>query len=162
MNKQCSFPGCEKPHCAKGLCNSHWAQQSRGHDLTPIRTHETAEERFLRSIVKQDDGCWVFTANGRGSGKGADQGRGYGQLWHGGRKYMAHRWAYEHYVAPLQEGDQVDHLCRNTKCCNPEHLEAVSQYENMRRLRFARYLTRRIELLEDHIRQLGGDPNDIP
>lgn len=162
MKKPCSFPGCPKPHCAKGLCNSHWAQKARGYDLTPITTFETAEERFNRQIVKTPDGCWEFTGNGKGSGKGAAKdGVGYGQIYHGGKKWMAHRWAYEHFVGPISEGDQIDHMCRNRKCCNPEHLEAVSQYKNMKRLRFAQYLNKRIELLEDFIRKLGYDPSDI-
>ena len=159
--KKCSFPGCKKPHCAKGLCNSHWAQQARGYELTPIVTHETAEERFLRLTVKREDGCWEFIGNGRGSGKSAKDGQGYGQLWHNGKRTMAHRWAYEHYVGPLDPNDQVDHLCRNKKCCNPDHLEPVSQYENMRRLRFAQYLNKRIETLENFIISLGHDPSKL-
>lgn len=159
--KTCSFEGCKKPYCAKGLCNSHWAQQSRGHKLTPIRTHESAEERFHRQIIKQSNGCWTFTGNGSGSGKAAKTGRGYGQIWHNGEKKMAHRWAYEHFIGPIMPGDQIDHLCRNTRCVNPDHLEAVSQYENMKRMRFAKVLNKKIEILENFIRQLGYDPTEI-
>lgn len=61
---------------------------------------------------------------------------------------MAHRFAYEHFVGEIAEGDQIDHTCRNKKCCNPNHLEAVSGYENMRRLRFAQVLQARIDELE--------------
>lgn len=53
------------------------------------------------------------------------------------RRYMAHRWIYEQRVGPIPEGFQVDHLCRNTLCVRPEHLEAVTPEENQRRTRQA-------------------------
>lgn len=169
--RMCSFPGCRKKYCAKGLCNTHWAQQSRGHPLTPILTHETAEERFSRQIeVNPDTGCWEFTGNGFGSGRMAGKRvkggggvleHGYGQLYHDGKKYQAHRWSYEHFKEPIPLNAQLDHLCRNRKCCNPEHLEPVTADENIKRLMFAQVLNNRIAKLEQFITDLGYDPNDI-
>ena len=46
---------------------------------------------------------------------------------------MAHRFAYELLVGPIPDDLELDHLCRNTCCVNPEHLEAVTHLENMRR-----------------------------
>ena len=43
---------------------------------------------------------------------------------------LAHRWSYEHHVGPIPEGLTVDHLCRNTSCVNPEHMEVVTREEN--------------------------------
>lgn len=162
MKKRCSFPGCIKPHCAKGLCNSHWAQQARGKELTPILTHESAIERFNRQIVKTKDGCWEFTGNGSGSGKGAGNGKGYGQIWHNGVKYMAHRWAYQHFNnKKIPSGIQIDHLCRNTKCCNPEHLQEVTQDENMRRLHFAKSIQYKLDKLIHFVESLGYNVEEI-
>lgn len=45
----------------------------------------------------------------------------------------AHVRAYEHFVGPVPEGMVVDHLCRVTLCCAPDHLEPVTQAENIRR-----------------------------
>jgi hypothetical protein len=44
-----------------------------------------------------------------------------------------HRYAYEALVGPIPDGKQIDHLCRNRACCNPEHLEPVTIQENIRR-----------------------------
>ncbi len=45
----------------------------------------------------------------------------------------AHRHAFRTAKGPIPKGHQVDHLCRNTKCINPDHLEAVPQKVNLQR-----------------------------
>lgn len=45
----------------------------------------------------------------------------------------AHRWAYEFLVGPIPDGMFLDHLCRNTGCVNPDHLEPVTNAENVMR-----------------------------
>ncbi|KPC66443.1 hypothetical protein ADL27_59345 [Streptomyces sp. NRRL F-6602] len=66
--------------------------------------------------------CWMWT--------GSTNGR-YGRI---GKQY-AHRLAYESAKGPIPEGLQIDHLCRNTLCVNPEHLEAVTGRVNLLRSR---------------------------
>lgn len=51
---------------------------------------------------------------------------------------MAHRISYETFVGPIPEGLQIDHLCRNRSCINPDHLEPVTAKENIRRSRVSR------------------------
>ena len=161
--KPCSFPGCLKQAVAKGLCNSHWAQNKRQGKLTPIVTHETEDARWERQVVKSADPneCWTFTGNGSGSGKSAKTGVGYGQFWYGGQKQMAHRYSYQKYVEPIPAGMQLDHTCRNPACVNPAHLEIVTAHENMRRLRSHSNLEARIKILEDFIKNLGYDPTTL-
>lgn len=58
---------------------------------------------------------------------------GYGRVWAGGRMAQAHRWAYEQKYGPISSGLEIDHLCRNRACVNPDHLEVVTKYENWAR-----------------------------
>ena len=73
------------------------------------------------------DGCWEWTAS--------KQPRGYGQVSSGkGRStVLAHRAVYELLVGPIPEGLVLDHLCRNTSCVNPAHVQPVTQKVNVNR-----------------------------
>lgn len=61
--------------------------------------------------------------------------RGYGrfQLQSDSRNIMAHKASYEHFVGPVPEGLELDHLCRNRRCVNFAHLEAVTHAVNVAR-----------------------------
>ncbi len=58
---------------------------------------------------------------------------GYGWVSHKGKPHLAHRLAYEAAIGPIPEGLVIDHLCRNRKCLNPDHLEPVTLAVNTRR-----------------------------
>lgn len=88
--------------------------------------------RFLPKFHVDDvTGCWNWTA-----ASGPD---GYGRFHldarriPGRRPIVAHRVSYEHFVGPIPDGLQLDHLCRNRGCVNPAHLEPVTQRENLLR-----------------------------
>jgi len=85
------------------------------------------ESRFWSSIVKTDS-CWLWI--------GTVNSTGYGYFQTGGRgtkKARAHRYAYEFLVGPIPKGLVLDHLCRVKICVNPEHLQPVTQRENVLR-----------------------------
>lgn len=89
------------------------------------------EERFWRFVAKSSDGCWEWM--------GARGGKGYGTFWVGSGKFAnAHRWAYSHFVGPIADGLQLDHLCRNRACVRPDHLEPVTASVNVLRSYAAR------------------------
>lgn len=79
----------------------------------------TLEHRFW-SVVERGKDCWLWTGP-------HDR---YGTISVDGRNRAAHRLAYELVKGPIPEGMQIDHLCRNTLCVNPDHLEAVTSREN--------------------------------
>lgn len=80
----------------------------------------------LRLVEDPVTGCLNWT--------GAKNQKGYGRLRAKGRGLvLPHRIAYELAKGPIPEGLVIDHLCRNPACCNPDHLEAVTQQENARR-----------------------------
>jgi hypothetical protein len=64
-------------------------------------------------------------------------------LYEGRAIWGAHRISYLAHVGPIPDGLQIDHLCRNRACVNPDHLEAVTQQVNIRRGFEARRLLRR-------------------
>ena len=58
---------------------------------------------------------------------------GYGTCNFNGLKTTAHRASFIRSGKSIPDGMELDHLCKNTICVNPDHLEVVSHRENVRR-----------------------------
>jgi hypothetical protein len=114
-----------------------------GHGVNAVAV--SVAERLRQSVMAQPvsqrgrvyddltDDCLIWT--------GPRNPQGYGRMYlkepgrkRKGRSLLAHRAAYE-----LAHGDgsastfTIDHLCGMPLCCNPNHLEAVPNTENLKR-----------------------------
>lgn len=67
--------------------------------------------------------CWKWT--------GPLNTWGYGDCTWTGRRVNASRAAFESAVGPVPEGLVVCHKCDEPSCCNPAHLFAATQAENL-------------------------------
>ncbi|WP_217269810.1 HNH endonuclease signature motif containing protein [Neobacillus endophyticus] len=81
-------------------------------------------DRFWKK-VKKTDSCWNWT--------GIKRSDGYGAFVIENKWFRPHRFAYELIKGEIPPGLVLDHLCRNPLCVNPDHLEPVTNRENVRR-----------------------------
>lgn len=100
--------------------------------------------QVLRRIRIVGD-CWEWTLS---CNHGGTPGRRYGMLRVKEISEYAHRVSYMGFKGPIPAGLQIDHLCRNTKCVNPDHLEAVTAQVNMARSNAPRQMTVRLGICQ--------------
>jgi hypothetical protein len=78
------------------------------------------------SKVIPTEGCWHWI--------GYLSSRGYGRAWFERKQVAAHRAALKLLRGvDVPSGMEVDHLCRNRSCVNPDHLEVVDRRTNILR-----------------------------
>lgn len=83
-------------------------------------------KNFLNRIdIKNPDECWEW--------KGCVNNQGYGIVKIKKQCIYVHRLSFFLFRNDTLENETVDHLCRNTTCCNPSHLEKISHSENVSR-----------------------------
>lgn len=114
-------------HPGRASSYSARSQAKRPRKQRQPRPPQPAIDRFLPRvrIIEADDACWLWY--------GYTNRYGYGRFYWNGRSGFAHRFAYEHWVGPVPEGLELDHLCTVPACCNPSHLEPVTTQENTTR-----------------------------
>lgn len=89
--------------------------------------HPLHDPRFASRIVVAPTACWIWCVNV------TDQGYGYYHDKVTRKNRSAHRLIYESLRGPIPESMTLDHLCRVRRCVNPDHLEVVSNRENILR-----------------------------
>lgn len=124
------------------MCHAHYERwryhQGRQPSARPIARRKVNDSdwlKFCQLTAMTGDGCWLWSGNVNPDGYGRVAWRRADGV---SRTGFAHRFAYERLVGPVPDGLVLDHLCRNTVCVRPDHLEPVTDSENSRRANAAR------------------------
>jgi len=88
------------------------------------KMNENVLSRFWSKVYKTNS-CWEWLAC-----KDKD---GYGHFKLKNKNIAAHRVAYELINGKIPEELEIDHLCHNRKCVNPNHMETVTHKTNIKR-----------------------------
>lgn len=138
-DRTCSVEGCSKSSRARGLCAMHYHRVYRAEKAgiithspvarrpRPSRRFSSAWERYWPNVNQNTDetsDCWIWI--------GPHTPKGYGRF-HSPAGSTAHRYAWFIENGPIPEGLELDHLCGVRCCVRPDHLEAVTHAENVRR-----------------------------
>lgn len=123
----CAVDGCETGgRLMRGWCSKHYYRWYRQGD--PLATQRIVGDDVTRLSSYTEEvagGCWLWTGN--------TDTCGYGRIRVKGRLLSAHRLSYELHVGEIPSGMELDHLCRNPPCVNPDHLEPVTHEVNVQR-----------------------------
>lgn len=133
----CSHETCDKKYYAKGLCKNHYSTKLMNKNAkNPVTIEHITDElikRFYAKVDKTED-CWNWTGAKTASRKErplAPATQGYGVISVNNRPFYAHRLSMLMKQGYLTEGLVIDHLCNNSTCVNPDHIEEVTNRENV-------------------------------
>lgn len=85
-------------------CNGHFRRKPKRYEVDSVT------------------GCWNWLST--------VSPNGYAGVFIGGKRWTVHRLIYETLNGPVPEHLDLDHLCRNRRCVNPEHLRVVTRHVN--------------------------------
>jgi hypothetical protein len=130
MNKICRLDDCQtivSPKSAKGLCAKHYRRLSIHGDpnIVKIKWYDNELDKIFAAIeIPEDyvDDCWIWIRKRHKFG--------YGKHYWKKHSTSAHRALFKILVDDRIDGLDIDHLCKNPPCVNPNHMEAVTSREN--------------------------------
>lgn len=123
----CEVVDCNVPQLCKGMCRPHRRRvllYGSPHERRMLYGEPLAVRLFAKVRVAEN-GCWLFEP--------AVKVAWYGKVKTDWGAANVHVIVWNWLRGPVPDGLELDHLCRNKACCNPDHLEAVSHKENCRR-----------------------------
>jgi hypothetical protein len=103
----------------------HPSKARRGNEV-PIVLTAVQVDRFWQFVEESENGCWEWLGQ-------IDKRHGYGFYRANGVNLRAHRVSYTLLLGAIPNALTIDHVCRNRRCVNPDHLEAVQNKENILR-----------------------------
>lgn len=106
--------------------NPHRVQALIGAGRTAARCGEGSWRVGIVEIPKKPETPCVLWG-------GSKNKSGYGFFSIRGDTFAAHRIEWERVNGEIPDGLEMDHLCRNPSCVNPDHLEAVTSRVNVLR-----------------------------
>jgi len=117
-------------------------KSGRGDELPISLTRAQVDAFWL--LVSDLDECWEWL--------GTEFTKyGYGAHKIDGRRFRAHRISWTLTRGPIPNGVVLDHLCRNPRCVNPDHLEVVTHKINiLRGVSFSAANARKTHCLRGH------------
>lgn len=104
-------------------CKECYAKSRIG-EKYPLKliTIDQLTAKFWKYVEKTEK-CWEW--------KSCKNKAGYGKLGAGKNNSLyAHRFSYELHKGVLEKDKHIHHICGNTSCVNPEHLEQLSSKQH--------------------------------
>ncbi len=128
MGMTCQVSGCDKPHKAKGLCQTHYFRQWKRGSVDSQNTLYWRGERYetLKALAEHiatldEDDCIEWPGK-------LDDGRGRVSI------NRVKQYAYNYVLTlrePRPDGLNALHRCGNSKCVNGNHLYWGDQTDNV-------------------------------
>ena len=110
----------EVKHEARGLCSACYTKRRRRGEISPV----SRVDLFLEKVAKRENGCWEWL--------GPTVKQGYGRCGFKSMSRLAHRASYTLFVGPVDPDKDVNHMCSNLLCVNPDHLALLTRQEHIR------------------------------
>lgn len=94
--------------------------------------------------MNSTDGCWLYAGTIHHTGYGVINGMNNKPL-------LVHRIMYENFKGEIPPKMDIDHICNNPPCINPDHLQALTHHDNMRKNYKPNHCNREHELTIDNV-----------